>query len=562
MRAPLPMLLVAALALTACEEAEPPAAAPVEATPGDAPPAGMGMLQPSCDPDAPLDPGPTLPRRLNRFEYDNTVRDLLGEDLGLARDFLAEEESLGFDNNARALQVTPVHAEQFMSGAETLAARAGDRMDALLPCDPVAIGDVDCLRAFVSTFGERAWRRPLEIEEIDRLVGLYDVALEIGGPRPLRDAFEMVIEALLQSPHFLYRVEVGEPVPGRPDLRRLTDHEVASRLSYLVWRSMPDDTLLDEAAAGRLRYPEQIAAQARRMVEDARARDGLWTFFAQWLEVEEVLHLDRDPRYYPDWTPEQGEALYEQARRFVDHVAWSPEADLRALFDAPYTFADGALARTYGLSGAAGSAMQQTFPDDRLAGVLTLPAVMAATSKPNMTSPIHRGIFVRERLLCTPLPPPPADIVVVPPDPDPNLTTRETFTEHSSNVACRGCHQLIDPVGFGFEHFDAVGRWRDTENGHPVDSSATIIATLDVDGDYAGAAEMGQALAQSEHAHRCVTMQFFRFAYGRGEAGVDACTLDRLYAGYVASGYDFGALVEQVAVDEAFRFRRAGEAAP
>jgi hypothetical protein len=560
MRAPLPMLLVAALALPACEEAEPPPAAPVVASPGDGPPPGMGMLQPACDPDEPLDPGPTLPRRLNRFEYDNTVRDLFGEDLGLARDFLAEEESLGFDNNARALQVTPVHAEQFMSGAETLAARAGERMGALLPCDPAEIGDAACLRAFVSTFGERAWRRPLEADEVDRLVGLYDVAVDLGGDRPLRDAFEMVIEALLQSPHFLYRVEVGEPVPGRPDLRRLTDHELASRLSYLVWRSMPDDTLLAEADAGRLRYPEQLAAQARRMVEDPRARDGLWTFFEQWLEVEEVLHLDRDPRYYPDWTPEQGEALYEQARRFVDHVAWSPDADLRALFGAPYTFADGDLARTYGLSGAAGAAFQQTFPDDRLAGVLTLPAVMAATSKPNMTSPIHRGIFVRERLLCTPLPPPPADIVVVPPDPDPNLTTRETFTEHSSNVACKGCHQLIDPVGFGFEHFDAVGRWRDTENGRPVDSAATLIGTLDVDGDYGGAAEMGRALADSEHAHRCVTMQFFRFAYGRGETGVDACALDRLYAGYVESGYDFGALVAQLATDESFRFRRSGEA--
>ncbi len=514
------------------------------------------MLQPVCDPDLPTDPGPSLPRRLDRTEYDHTIRDLLGEDLRLAADFVPEEEALGFDNNARALQVTPLHAEQFLSAAERVGAFVGEHLDRFLPCDPDVIGDRACLEAFLRAFGRRAWRRPLDEDEVTRLAALYDVAATLDEP-VLRASVELIVEALVQSPHFLYRVEMGEPVPGRPDLLRLTGYEVAARLSYLIWRSMPDEALLASAEAGTLRRAAGVTAEARRLLADPRARDGLWGFFAQWLRIEEVLRLERDPHDYPGWDDAWARRLYDQGRRFVEHAAWSLDTDLRALFDAPYTFADATLASDYGWSGVVGDAFVQTDADATLAGVVTLPAVLAVTSKPNRTSPINRGLFVRDRLLCTPLPPPPPSVVVVPPDPDPSLTTRELFAAHTADEACRGCHRLIDPIGFAFEHFDAVGRWRDVENGRPIRSDGAVTGTLDLDGQLDGAADLGRALADSEHAHRCVSLQFFRFAFGRGESEADACAIDGMYGAYVAGGYRFAGLVEQVTRSDAFRFRRA-----
>jgi hypothetical protein len=584
----------ATVALVACEEAAPPepaAAAPSAdaRTPGGGfvpakdvaffdPAADAGVVHLPAPPSAPencalqpSDPGPALIRRLNRREYDQTIRDLVGADLAPAESFLPDEEFLGFDNQAASLQISPLHAEQYMTAAELVADHVAAHRAELLDCDPVTVGEVACLRVFIEGFGLRAWRRPLEPAEIDALAGLYDIAAELDPPR-FDTALKLVVQALLESPNFLFRIESGEPfesvrlpdpdAPGGPagldpTRVRLSDWEVASRLSYLLWQTMPDAELFEAAARGELSTREQVRAQARRLLAHDRARPAMLSFFDQWLRYAETLKIDRDPLYYPDFRPEYRDLLVTESRTFISNLVFGAERDLRQLFAAPYSFMDETLARFYGVPGVTGPGFRRVELDPaQRAGILTQGAVMAATAKPNMTSPVFRGQYVRERVLCTPLPPPPPNIPVVPPSPDPNSSTREKFEEHGRNPACAGCHQLMDPIGYGFENFDAVGRWRTEENGHPIDSSCALAATQDADGTFANGAEMARRLAESEQVQRCVVTQFYRFAQGRGETLADLCTLDGLYRAYAASGYDFLAMVETLVVSDAFRFRR------
>lgn len=545
-RLPLRILLAGLLAvgatLSACEEGPPPRA-PVN--PEDttrrlpAPPA-----KPVCDPDAALDPGLALPRRLTTLEYANTVRDLLGLELSSAVHFPIEEQSLGFDNNARALQITPLHAESYLTSAEDLAERYIAAMETWLPCDRAQLridglaAQRTCAEGVIADLARRAWRRPLSDAEYDRLMALYDVGAELEGPA-FENGLAMVVEALLQSPNFLFRVEVGAADPERPGLNRLDDHEIASRLSYLVWRSMPDAELSAAADAGELHTPAQIAAHAARLMQDPRAREAWWSFFAQWLHLDEVDALVRDPTLYPGFGDGARRFMSQSARAFVEAAVWQAR-DMRRLYDGPFRHPDD--------------------PDHiERRGVLAQPALLAVTSTPVMTNPVYRGVFVREQILCAPLAPPPPGLAVVAPDPDPRLTTREQFAEHSDNPTCAGCHVLIDPLGFGFEHYDAIGSRREIQNGHPVDATGEIVSTWDIDGEYYGLEALAEALAASEQVHRCVATQLFRYTYGRGEGDGDGCTLHRLYDRYVDAGYDFEAMLVALVTDPSFALRRGVE---
>jgi len=581
-------LAFVAVLVLGCEEAAPPeattAAPGVDArTPGGGfvpakdvsvfdPAADAGVVELPAPPSAPehcalrpSDPGPALIRRLNRREYDNTIRDLVGADLAPAESFLPDEEFLGFDNQAASLQISPLRAEQYMTAAELVADHVAAHRLELLDCDPAVTGEVACVRAFIEGFGLRAWRRPLETDEIDALAGLYEVAAALDPPQ-FDATLKLVVQALLESPNFLFRIEVGEPFESLrigepagldPTRIRLSDWEIASRLSYLLWQTMPDAVLFEAAARGELATRASVQAQARRMLAHERARPAMLAFFDQWLRYAETLKIDRDPQYYPDFRPEHRDLLVTESRTFISNLVFGADRDLRALFSASYTFMDETLARFYGVPGVEGPGFRRVELDPaQRAGILTQGAVMAATAKPNMTSPVLRGQYVRERVLCTPLPPPPPNIPIVPPSPDPNSSTREKFEEHGRNPACAGCHQLMDPIGFGFENFDAVGRWRTEENGHPIDSSCQLAATQDADGAFANGTELARRLAESEQVQRCVVTQFFRFAQGRGETLADLCTLDGLFDDYVSSGFDFLVMVEQLVASDAFRFRR------
>ena len=488
--------------------------------------------------------GPSPIRRMTRREYDNTVRDLLRDESSPARAFVADEMALGFDNNATAMGVSQLLAEQYLAAAETLSERATEDLQGLLQCDPTGSAEDACVRSFVQAFGKRAYRRPLTADDETHLMAVYAAARQSGD---VRAAVQAVLQVALQSPHFLYRVEEGELGPW----------ELASRLSYFLWGTMPDEELFAAAEGGDLESAADVEAQARRMVVDSRARETVIDFHGQWLHFAHADEVEKEASVFPEFTPEIAALQRREAEIFVDHVAWSEGGDLAELFTADYTFANAPLAAFYGLSGPTGEEFQRVDLPGRASGALGLGGILSLLSKPNQTSPIHRGKFVREQLLCQVLPPPPEGIVITPPEPDPNASTRERFAQHSDNPACAGCHSLMDPIGFGFETYDGVGRWRDVENGQPVDASGELTDT-DVDGPFTGTAELAARLAGSEGVRACTTLQWFRYAYGRGETDADECTLQRLDLAFAEAGMSIRELMVQLTLTEAFLHRSEG----
>ena len=585
------------------------------------------MLRPPTEPDRCLVQrgyvAPVVMRRLTRREYENSTRELIGVDIDeLITGFPPEEEVNGFDNQSKSLQVSALHVEQYLDASERLAELTVDRFDELSACTPMereSLAETEpCARNFIERFGARAWRRPLTPTEVDRLSALYREGFndtltdlegadaELLGPLdPMREGLTLTLSALFQSPYFLYRVEFGaaqvdeysaamneledlEREPG--EVRELTSYELASRLSYLLWRSMPDEELFAVAASGELSDPAELERQAERMLLDPQAAEGLWSFFEQWLAIDEVDSIDKDAEVFPTYTRELNALLATEARLFIEDVVFE-RRDMRRLFDSASSFVNYPLALHYAAGGEGAevpasaweSALEWAFNADetlnarqrsaraaelprgdtftrvalnpeRRSGLLTRGAVLALTTKPNMGDPVHRGIYVRERLLCTPLPPPPPDIVVVAPDPDPNLTTREQFAIHSSEPACAGCHKLVDPLGFGLERFDPVGRFRELENGKPLDDSGEVVSTLDLDGPFEGSAALARKLAQSEQVQRCVVLNVLRYAHGRSETRGELCDVDELYQRYTRSDYDLLALLRAVISSPNFRY--------
>ena len=510
--------------------------------------------------DGVTDPGPTPFRRLTRDEYDNTVRDLLGDETRPARDFPADETLGGFASGA---SVSLVQTEQYMSAAERLAATAVADLPALLPCDPATAGEDACARQFIEELGLRAWRRPLSAAELDGLVGLYGTTKELDG---FAASIELVIAAILQSPFFLYRVELGGVHEGAGDVVQLTDYEMATRLSYLLWNTMPDDALFAAAARGELGDPDAIAAQARRMLLDTRAQAAARNFFRQWLGIVQLEEVGKDEALFPEWSPALARKMRTEAMTFVDHVMWEGDGRFETLLTGAFTFVDEELAAVYGIDGVTGTEMVRVDLDpSQRAGILTQPGVLAINSNANQTSPVYRGKFVREQILCQHLPDPPDDLMVVPPDPDPGLTTRERFDQHRVDPSCSGCHQLMDPIGFGFESYDAIGRWREMENDLAIDDSGEVVGTADADGAFNGAVELGHRLAGSAQARACFATQWYRYTVGRTETAADDCAIAEVYEAFDASDGNILDTIVAITRTDAFRYRRAievGEVSP
>jgi hypothetical protein len=516
-----------------------------------------GTTSPLCRAGA-IDPGPSYIRRVTRLEYNNTVRDLLGDTSGVANGFPTEEKRLGFDNNADALSVSPVLAEQYMLAAETLSANAvASNLGQLVPCDPAADGVDACGQQFIATFGRRAFRRPLTPDDVALLTTVFDA----GKSTDFATGVRLVIATALQTPQFLYRVEFGvAPARGQTAVK-LDDWEMASRLSYLLWNTMPDDTLFAAAEAGRLTAAADVDAQVERMLADPRARGVVADFNTQWLRIAEFDTAEKDGAVFPAFNAGIAALMHQETARFMDYVTWDGDGDLGAMFTAPFTFVNGPLAQYYGIPGVTGSAFVQTpVADQHRAGVLTQGGILSLLGKANQTSPVHRGKFVREQLLCTDLPPPPADLVIKPPELSATLTTRERFSQHAADNACAGCHHLMDPIGLGFESFDGAGVFRATENGQPVDSTGNVLES-DVAGPFDGAIELQAKLAASDQVRACVATKWFRYGYGRGETDGDACSLGTIKSKFAAGGYKMRDLLRALTQTNAFLYRQVTPAA-
>jgi hypothetical protein len=494
-------------------------------------------------------------RRMTRAEYNNTVRDLLGDTTSPAQGFALEEEALGFNNNAANLVTSAALAEKYMLAAEGIAQRAtapgGDRIG----CDPLAVGAQACGQQFIASFGKRAFRRPLTSDETALLTAQFTAGLADGD---FASGIQMVIETALQSPPFLYRVELGvAPLAGETAVR-LTDWETASRLSYLLWGSLPDDTLFTAAEQGKLTTREDIQAQARRMLDDAKAHDAVANFHQQWLDYDRIANVGKDAAAFPEWSAEVGPLMHEETKRFLDEAVFGPSGGLSYLLSSPSTFLNGKLASFYGVAGPTGETFAPaTLDATQRAGLLTLGSLLTINAHSNQTSPVHRGKLVRELLLCDVIPPPPANVMIKAPEPDPNSTTRERFAQHSAEASCKGCHSLMDPLGFGFENYDGMGRYRSLENGVAIDASGELTGT-DVDGPFTGVVGLASKLAVSKEVQSCYATQWFRFAYGRGENVGDACSLATLGQGLAASNGSIKELLVSLTQTDAFLYRPAG----
>lgn len=485
---------------------------------------------------------------LTRAEYDRTVADLLGIDSTAARGFAPDENTDGYEVGSR---VSPLLAEQYVDAAEALSQRAVDEnLDGLVPCDPAA-GDEDCAREFIDGFAPRAFRRPATSEEIEGLLALY----RTGATYDFATGIQAVVMGALSSSGFLYHVELSPEDARTRDVVELDDYAVASRLSYFLWGSMPDDELFRAAGAGELRDANGLETQARRMLEHENAANGLHSFARQWLGLDKIDGMQRDPERYPEWNDSMRERLRASMDGYLDEVFLGDEPTVDNLLTGTFGYMDPELASALSIDGVEGEGTQRVELDPaQRRGLLSQPALLAVLSKPNQSDPIHRGVFVRTRLLCQNLPPPPDDIAVVAPDPAPGLSTRERFAEHSSNTRCQGCHQLIDPIGFGFEHYDAMGRWRELDEGAPVDASGEVFNSVDAEGPFYGVPELSEQLAASDEVRQCVGRQLFRFAMGRTETDRDFCAMSQIQQDFASSGYDLRELMVAIARSEAFRY--------
>ncbi len=501
-------------------------------------------------------------RRLTRFEYNNTVRDLLGDDTNPADALPPEEEVAGFNNQAGALTTSDLLVEQYANVAETVSARAVTNIEALMDgCDPVSQGGDGCALSFIERWGQRAYRRPLVQEEIDRLKGVFDWAVADPDLGTFEDGIQMVIEVVLQSPFFLYRPEYGSDTPIEGDVVPFTSWEMATKLSYMFWNSMPDDPLFEAAANDALVTREQIAAQARRMLEDGRAKDTIRNFHRQWLLLTELENVTKDTSIYPAFNASLRPLWEEEIQTFIEQVILEGDGTLETLLTGDYSFMNEELANFYGndvIDPVTGTEFRRVQLDPtRRSGLLTSAALMATHANLNQSSPVFRGKFVREQLMCDTLPLPPNDLVIEPPELDPTKTTKEQFEEIGADPACASCHSLMNPIGFIFEHYDGVGQWRDQQNGKDIDAVGEVVQTDDLDGTYDGAIELAQALATSTQVQECVSSQWFRFSYNRSVTPEDSCSLDQINEAFVASNFNVRELLVALTQTNAFLYRRA-----
>lgn len=519
------------------------------------PPDGPAVCEPT---------GPRLLRRLSRDEWAQTIHDVLG--IAVDPAVLAPDDVVdGFDNQAGALTVSALLVDQIRGEAERLARVAVDsRLAALVPCAP---GSDECALRFVREVGLRLFRRPLTDGEIAAYFELYR---EVVTTESAREGLTWVLTALLQSPHFLYRSELGvrdvSPSAAGPSAGatfKLTDWEIASAISYLAWGTAPDDTLLRLASAGVFTSDAtRLETELTRLLADPRADKTLEKFGTRWLRTDLLPIVTRDQTVYPEFTAEIRQDMAGETARFLTSIA-NDGGTIADLLLARHSFMTDRLAQFYGLPPGTGTADPQGFKRVDLegtpyGGLLTRGALVATHSLPLSSSPIHRGKVVRERLLCEDLPPPPANLDTSPPPVDTSKSTRDRYATHASNQECATCHRKIDPIGFGLEAYDGVGRHRTMDGVHPIvdDGVVNDLDAVGRDVPFVGADGLAQTLASSEAVEHCFVLQQARFGWGYEPP---SCTVEQLAASFVQRGGALAAAPMVLALSPAFLGRHGGD---
>ena len=509
---------------------------------------------------------PVTMRRLTHRQYNNTVRGLLGDQTRPANHFPSEDFVHGFKNQAEAQSIPPLLAEAYGAAAEKLAwnaFRGGDR-NSLIPCTPASADDPACRGTFIREFGLKAFRRPLRAEEAAHYEALFLKESTRAGD--FLAGARIVVESILQSPGFLFLLEAAPDDP-------LYAYAMASRLSFFLWDTTPNNELLSQAAAGKLNTAGQVAGTARRMLNDPQARSSMEEFLGQWLRFGRVLTTIRDRRLYANFNAELAVAMTEETKRLFSHLAWEDRSFME-FFTASYGFLSTDLAEIYGFPAPAEEFARVEFPADTgRAGVLGQAMFHTVTSKPSDSSVTERGLFIRERFLCQTVPPPPPGLNTnLPPVSDEKpMTNRQRLDMHVTNPACASCHRLIDPIGFGFEQYDAIGRFREkhvltifpmrdekmkkikteeTKYELPIDTSAEVAGIAN--SSFSSPKELGRILAGDAVCQKCVVKQLFRYALGRPETPADRETIERSFERFRNSQFRFRELVISIVTSKPF----------
>ena len=491
-------------------------------------------------------------RRLNRFEYDNVIADLFGLAVRPAEEFPADDVGEGFDNIGEVLSMPPLLMEKYLDAAEQVTDGLSKNDEAWLSTFGFHLAEqVDRVRARVSIsrLASRAFRRPATDDQVDRLMQIYDFAGEQGVGQTA--AFQLVTQAILVSPRFLFRLE-EDPLADPANPQPLDSYAIASRLSFFLWSSLPDDELNRLADQDELRTAEVIGQQARRMLLDPRADKFVTSFVGQWLELRLLQKAAPDPELFPSFDDSLRSAMAEETLRFFRDLIHS-DASILNLLDSDYTFVNERLARHYGLDGIEGDGFRRVqLTSGRRGGVLTHASILTLTSNPTRTSPVKRGKWILENVLGTPPPPPPPNVPELEDGENELLgSLRERMEQHRENPSCAVCHRKMDVLGFGFENFDGIGAWREKDGRYPIDAAGQLPGNKTFDNP----AELRQILvADSREFTSCLTRKLLTYALGRALSSRDRCVVDDIVQVVETNDHRFSSLIVAIVTSETFRY--------
>ena len=510
---------------------------------------GTGPIVP--DPPA-FEPAAGMLRRLTRTQFRNAVFDVFGFEVNVS-----ELDADSFNGNFAVIGASTVvtserGVEHYHSAIESAAEAVFSdpaRRSAFIGCTPGTGASDACTREFIERMGRRAWRRPLETAEVDRLLAVAaNAATELGSAL---EGVRWATVALFTSPNFLYRAELG--AASAAGSLRFTSYETASRLAFLVWNSLPDQALLDEAAGEALGTVDGIRAAASRLLDAPAGRESIGAFAEEYMRLDRILTQAKDAALFPEYGPALQAAMVRDMRGTWEVVAVDDRASALDLFTTTKVVVNAELARLYGIdaTGLTGTTFQtRSLPADgpRL-GILAKAGFLSQFANQKEGSPTLRGKFMREGLMCTPIDPPPGNVDIVLEDPpaDQPMTKRQRLEIHRTNDTCAGCHAMMDPLGLPLETFDAVGRYRTTDHGLPIDPSG------DFDGQpVADQRDLGFVIASSPSVVQCLVRKYYSYAVGHEERPVDGSVVNALAASFQASGFELRELVLHVVAHEAF----------
>jgi hypothetical protein len=490
--------------------------------------------------------------RLSRDELANSWRALFGA-ITLPTDLPGDDQLYGFSSIAQARStISPLDLEKYETATYGVLAQVFDdatKRAAFVGCTPATAMDA-CAKGYLAKLGRRVWRRSLTEVEIANLVAVSaSVSADLGD---IWEGLRYASAAVLLSPNFLFRVDIGK-LDSASGQYRYTSLEMASRLSFLILDAPPDDELLDAAEKGDLEDVEVVKKRAEKMLDKPEARAALTRFFRDFMSIGRLDQIDKSPTLFPAFTATLGASMRTEIEMMFAANVFDSSGDFRDLFTTRETFVNDELATGYGISNIQGATFQKvTLPDDgHRAGLLTTPGFLAMNAHKTATSPTHRGRFIRLGLLCEDIAPPPPGVNTTLPAPDPKkpTTLRERLEEHRKNPTCAACHARMDPIGFGLEHYDALGQYRDTDNKLPVDSSSEL------DGKpFDGGVELGDLVAQLPEVGNCVARRFYQHATEHLDKAGEAPAVDALVQAFVASDYNFKQLVLALVVNDGFRY--------